>query len=281
MLLRDLPTPAFLIDVQALQSRVDNKHHQPNGRCTATTTADSSVVGNPIPSILLPTFNQQLVATSIGDNSSSVPHIFDSTLDPIAILQPDWDWDNGGDDATSGTTIHATSKSASGVVCFGYIHCTVVAPSKPTSSDASMPSVFLVQLDIPMDLPTDAHLVLGVNNHHVGSYYWARSTGAGAAMEAPGIVWNKRQGSLEWKSDQFTDCNSNDGKRSEWVPFLRTGDQVQLRPTSTASTTTTRELSPEAAVMALSPHIYGISSKNRPLGSEPVVVCKWKIEPRR
>jgi hypothetical protein len=58
-------------------------------------------------------------------------------------------------------------------------------------------STFICQLDLPSTAKTSgaitarerreitipcAQLVLGLNNHHVGSYYWARSVGAGASM---------------------------------------------------------------------------------------------------
>jgi hypothetical protein len=58
-------------------------------------------------------------------------------------------------------------------------------------------------------------LALGLNNHYVGGYYWARSgMGAGSSMEAPGVTFCSEKGQLQWG-----DQNSNDGKRSEWVEF--------------------------------------------------------------
>ena len=72
----------------------------------------------------------------------------------------------------------------------------------------------------------NAHLVLGVNNHHVISYYWARSVGSGTWAAAPGVeLVNGNQ--LQWSSSTEC-CQTNDGKRSEWVAFLRRGDTVQL-----------------------------------------------------
>eukprot|EP00520_Triparma_pacifica_P019614 CAMPEP_0118642678 /NCGR_PEP_ID=MMETSP0785-20121206/5961_1 /TAXON_ID=91992 /ORGANISM="Bolidomonas pacifica, Strain CCMP 1866" /LENGTH=131 /DNA_ID=CAMNT_0006534241 /DNA_START=302 /DNA_END=693 /DNA_ORIENTATION=- len=70
----------------------------------------------------------------------------------------------------------------------------------------------------------DIFLALGLNNHYVGGYYWARSgLGIGSAAEAPGVVVDVSNGKLMWG-----ELNSNDGKRSEWVEFLKEGDQVQL-----------------------------------------------------
>jgi hypothetical protein len=114
-----------------------------------------------------------------------------------------------------------------------------------------------------------AQLVLGLNNHHVGSYYWARSAGSGAAMEAPGILFDTG-GILRWKNPRGPmECNSNDGKRSEWANFLRKGDTVQLLP-----------LNVEEAILSAmkSDCIFGVSSEGRPLGSEPQVVCKWTLQ---
>ena len=66
----------------------------------------------------------------------------------------------------------------------------------------------------------------------------------------------------------------NTGKRSEWVNFLRPGDQVQLVPRNPV----------QALHDWLQPSdensnrvVYGISSFQRPLGSEPAVVCEWKL----
>jgi len=84
-------------------------------------------------------------------------------------------------------------------------------------------------------------------------------------MEAPGILF--QQGRLQWESSEgFTACNSNDGKRSEWVKFLGSGDLVQLVPRQ-----------PEQAIQSLTTTVYGVSSKGRPLGSEPAVVCEWQV----
>jgi hypothetical protein len=88
----------------------------------------------------------------------------------------------------------------------------------------------------------------------------------GAGMEAPGVELH--DSCLLWESASgFADCNSNDGKRSEWVNFLRTGDQVQLKA----------EID-EVASLLFQHSIYGVSSRNRPLGSEPIVVCDWILE---
>jgi hypothetical protein len=146
--------------------------------------------------------------------------------------------------------------------CYCYIHSKVIrSREQKRVTDAD---TFLVELDVPEN--TWAHLVLGLNNHHTISYYWGRSAGMGASMEAPGV---KLHGScLLWESATgFADCNSNDGKRSEWVNFLRSGDQVQLKAEND-----------EAAILLFQHSIYGVSAKNRPLGSEPIVVCDWKLE---
>lgn len=181
-----------------------------------------------------------------------------------------------------------------------YIHSTVI---HPTCEEAETDPVFLCQIDIASSerpllinndkrcrLP-DAHLVLGLNNHHVGSYYWARSAGAGSCMEAPGVqlCFEKTSGEgstssscissswLQWQSmEGFTDCNSNDGKRSEWVAFLRPGDTIQLIPSQDdeKGASSTLEWIRVAAGQSSWP-IYGVSSRGRPLGSEPEVVCEW------
>jgi hypothetical protein len=133
---------------------------------------------------------------------------------------------------------------------------------------------------------------MGINNHHVGSYYWARSVGMGASMEAPGVTFRKQRwdddddddddvnngnGMLCWEGSGPLDCNSNDGKRSEWVNFVKVGDLVQLLPEcleeSLMDFMEMKNLEDQKVG-----NVYGFSSRGRPLGSEPVVVCQWKTE---
>lgn len=167
-----------------------------------------------------------------------------------------------------------------------YLHSSVIRERENVTEDDAPTNTFLAELDLspPSLLASEsAQLVLGINNHHVGSYYWARSVGMGASMEAPGISFGsgntpnqKDKGILRWEDDEGPlDCNSNDGKRSEWVNFLRVKDNVQLIPQCD-----------EDAFMAFveryedeeekdKSRVYGFSSKGRPLGSEPIIVCKW------
>jgi hypothetical protein len=209
---------------------------------------------------------------------------YDATVDPVNILL--FNKEN-----------NAVVK-ACGDICYGYIHCQVVKPSPSESSC----STFLAQLNVNLTSIVDnnndnqynrilnvysvkntniismtvapAHLVLGLNNHHVISYYWARAAGSGAAMEAPGVVvvydpTTKSTAQLHWASEEgYTACNSNDGKRSEWAQYLRENDHVQLRPHDFEGTVRSE---------AFHDHIYGITMSGRPLGSEPIVACQWKI----
>lgn len=235
VLLQDLSTPSFLIDLQAVQKVLG-----PIGQV-------------PIPPICLPNSSMQLAPrrTDRKLKDTPCPHTFDVDLEAIDLFG-----ENEDDRSSS-----SFSTNASGDVCYGYIHSRVVRSRQEKRDDD--PATFLAEIDASDSC--DAHLVLGLNNHHVVSYYWARSAGAGAAMETPGILFDN--GILRWESNTgFEDCNSNDGKRSEWVNFLRPGDNVQLRPHD-----------PEAALATYSTSgIYGISAAGRPLGSEPVVVCDWK-----
>ena len=270
VLLQDLPTPSFVIDLQAVQRYL--------GRPEA-----------PIPPIALPSASQCLVprrlpTEALGESPTPFHrHTFDPDLEPLTLFV---------EDGTRTTDTASTrSKNAAGEVCYGYIHTRVIQ-SRSSSADSTLctptskttagisrnpSSTFLAQLDATTTAPTDmiaAHLVLGLNNHHVVSYYWARSAGAGAAMETPGIVFDGNTGILQWESESgFTDCNSNDGKRSEWVNFLRVGDSVQLRPHHPEETLVRYFLASGRG------SIYGVSSAGRPLGSEPVVVCEWEARP--
>jgi hypothetical protein len=185
------------------------------------------------------------------------------------------------------TVVDVTFPVEEGQPSIGFIHSTVTfAREDATPGDDPIATV-LAEIDLDPslcghhkdELGQYAKLVLGLNNHHVGSYYWARSAGAGASMEAPGVLFGcsssgNNRGALRWIDERGPSlCNSNDGKRSEWVNFLRKGDTVQLVP-----------VDGQGAMMQISKRfgsdgegrIFGISSEGRPMGSEPEVVCEWR-----
>ena len=66
----------------------------------------------------------------------------------------------------------------------GYVHTSVIRAREDVTSQDGPVATFLAEIDLYPSLCANegdlsARLVLGLNNHHVGSYYWARSAGAG------------------------------------------------------------------------------------------------------
>jgi hypothetical protein len=104
----------------------------------------------PIPPLKLPRSDRNLYAQV--EEYEPSPHKFDNNLTPVNIFN-DSLRDLG---------------NASGDVCFGYIHSQVLRSHECRGND----ELFLVELDVPKQ--TKAHMVLGLNNHHVVSYFWAR-----------------------------------------------------------------------------------------------------------
>ena len=68
------------------------------------------------------------------------------------------------------------------VPSIGYIHSSVVRAREDKNEDDT--STYLAEIDLDKSLCDDAQLVLGLNNHHVGGYYWARSAGVGKRSES-------------------------------------------------------------------------------------------------
>lgn len=191
-----------------------------------------------------------------------------------------------------------------GEAAIGYLHTTVIRGREDALSGQDDPvETFLAELDLDpflcipklsdkkgdVDLLSSsspvAKLVLGLNNHHVGSYYWARSVGSGSSMEAPGVKYGEEindkhshyKGTLRWEEEGGpTVCNSNDGKRSEWVNFLRVGDTVQLVPTSGQDVLMAFAKKSDIENEIRPIRIFGVSLEGRPIGSEPEVLCEWK-----
>ena len=132
----------------------------------------------------------------------------------------------------------------------------------------------------PKIMPGGAYLGIGLANHHVGGYYWARGMGIGASLPAHGILfgvssssdnndgqlfWKRRGPGLDAKETTEESSNSNDGKRSEWADFLAVGDTVQLVPNDASEVLRSSNFNV----------LLGVRRIGRPLGSDPVVERIW------
>lgn len=135
-------------------------------------------------------------------------------------------------------------------------------------------------------VPGGAFLGIGLSNHHVGGYYWARGMGIGSSQEAHGVAFRDASqtngGELYWTKRESesgnggsgvlrgvtTDesSNSNDGKRSEWADFLVRGDTVQLIPYNAT----------KVLFASGFERLVGVRRVGRPLGSDPIVERLWK-----
>lgn len=174
---------------------------------------------------------------------------------------------------------------------WGYVHTEVIRAKEDAVQFRDDFERFLAEVDFPRSMAGEkgARPCLGLNNHHVGSYYWARSAGAGAAMEAPGVIYDEadfyqdgdgdNKGTILWQSEHgAAECNSNDGKRSEWLNFVRKGDTIQLVPFDVEDCIIEfiKKFDFYGEGGTKSVRIFGVSLEGRPLGSEPEVVCEWR-----
>ena len=163
-----------------------------------------------------------------------------------------------------------------------FVHTTVTDTSERDKVDqeyGSGKSSIIAQVDATLDdIPGGAYLGIGLANHHVGGYYWARGMGMGASLPAHGIAfgdsslkgsgklfWRKRGPGLDATETTEESSNSNDGKRSEWADFVTVGDTVQLIPESTS----------EALEKAPFNILLGVRRIGRPLGADPIVERIW------
>ena len=246
LLLSDLPTPSCVLDVRALRKR-------------------HGILSSIIPSLRLP--GHDVLLRPCGPETESE---FDAQN--IAATYDD----------TSTVTLDLTDKVDEAALA--YFHASVVTSRGAVDDENCRAETFLAELDLPPSFcgSDGARLVLGLANHHVGSYYWARSAGAGSSMDAIGVKFTddgtgSDKGILCWEDEGgFIASNSNDGKRSEWCNFLRPGDQVQLVPRNDRTGS-----SGEIALMTFLErfgHVYGVSAEGRPMGSEPKVVYRWVSE---
>ena len=179
-----------------------------------------------------------------------------------------------------------------------FVHTTVIDTSERdqiTKTLGSGKSSIICKIDTtPDQIPGGAYLGIGLANHHVGGYYWARGMGIGASLPAHGIefgssssssssssisndtantgsedghlFWRKRGPGSDARETTEESSNSNDGKRSEWADFLSVGDRVELVPNNAT------------AVIRNSPYqvLIGVRRQGRPLGADPIVERIWQ-----
>ena len=150
------------------------------------------------------------------------------------------------------------------------------------------------------DGPSPLYLGIGLANHLVGGYYWARGMGMGASLPAHGVwvrpsttntmitedssqikhcrrrselYWKKRGAGTNAYETTEESSNSNDGKRSEWADFLQVGDTIQLVPTDPAPILWSK---PSSSSSLQFPYLVGIRRQGRPLGADPIVEKIWE-----
>ena len=304
LLLSDLPTPSFIIDTQALLRRhsVATRVSPDDGLAIYSSSRLPPSIRCPKNGILLRPSRIVSSRESISTSSSKTTYRTTTTVNAEAEAD------------SESIVLECEFEVIEGQPSVGYIHASVVRAREDVIPGVDEPvSTFLAEVDVGCDLcggdeqdnnsGGGARLVLGLNNHHVGSYYWARSAGAGSSMEAPGISFCssaggtttvRSRGILRWVNEEGPEaCNSNDGKRSEWVNFLRTGDTVQFVPmdgqdsilrfskrfgiSTVESTESDTDMDYSARSRGRSIRVFGISSQGRPMGSEPEVICEWTV----
>ncbi|KAL3811163.1 hypothetical protein ACHAXA_001378 [Cyclostephanos tholiformis] len=259
LLLSDLPTPSFIVDTQALRRLV-----------------------------------RPSVGDDVGQDASALPFVPSIRCPETGVvLRPSMIARHANYSGSDDITVDCSFDVVEGQPAVGYIHSAVVRAREEAVPGEDDPlSTFLAEIDADPALCCGrARLVLGLNNHHVGGYYWARSAGAGSSMVAPGVSFGSGgsgnsiasvksdRGVLRWMNDDGPEaCNSNDGKRSEWVNFLRRGDTLQLVPADGQNSILRfrERFGIRMDDFSSSIRVFGISSRGRPMGSEPEVVCEWR-----
>ena len=105
-----------------------------------------------------------------------------------------------------------------------FVHTSVVDTStrdKVNQKQGSGKSEIICEVDTqPEWIPGGAYLGIGLANHLVGGYYWARGMGMGASLPAHGVYFSESKPELYWKkrgpgmdATETTEesSNSNDG----------------------------------------------------------------------
>ena len=136
VLLSDIPTPSFVIDIDSLNKRYASK---------------------------LQPISTDVVAPSIRCPDNNL--VLHSSINNDVCIDCDFKM----------------------VPSIGYIHSSIIRAREDKNEDDT--STYLAEIDLDHKLCDDAQLVLGLNNHHVGGYYWARSAGVGKRFSTHMLVF--------------------------------------------------------------------------------------------
>lgn len=268
-LLSDLPTPCLLLELSLAENSVEiskttNGNEDPSDTLVAY-----------LKTIYHPSRNQDHHAP----NSSS--HLLDGCLFVHTTVVDTTERDRHNQQVGSGKSLTICQIDASPSRMMG------VSGSGDEEKEASCCDYY--------------YLGIGLANHHVGGYYWARGMGMGASLPAHGIAvrnacvteeeedehdhisitntsttctmlgelyWKKRGPGHDAYETTEESSNSNDGKRSEWADFLAVGDTVQLVPCNVMAALLSAE---QASSSYHFQRLLGVRRLGRPLGSDPIV----------
>ncbi|CAJ1936758.1 unnamed protein product [Cylindrotheca closterium] len=231
----------------------------------------------------------------IGDLLSDLPTpslLLELSLAEKAVARRSDDDDDDDDEHDDDAALDQTLANDSNLDCLEgalFVHTQVVDTSTRDAinqQQGSGSSIVIGELDVPYSsLEKGAVLGIGLANHHVGGYYWARGMGIGASLPAHGIevrsssnesrselYWLKRGPGLNAQETTEESSNSNDGKRSEWADFLVAGDTVQLVPKATSALLVPSSSSRAKGSFAT---LIGVRRIGRPLGADPIVEKVW------
>jgi hypothetical protein len=292
-LLCDFPTPCLLLELSLAENAVSKHFEKRCSRSCATERQqdeESQILVQQTPSSLLDAYLQSpssmtpVSSSSLDDSTNTDNDDNRMTLDGCLFIH---------------TTVVETLERDVYTAKYGASKCATIClidfdghGLDPLNTDSGA----VVK---PNQQQQDSYyLGIGLANHHVGGYYWARGMGIGASLPAHGISVRRRtdittstsgevehrgRGELYWKKRgagtnayETTEesSNSNDGKRSEWADFLQVGDAVQLVPTN--ATNILWPPRPLSSLPSQFQYLVGVRRQGRPLGADPIVEKIWE-----
>ena len=195
-----------------------------------------------------------------------------------------------------------------------FIHTKVISTKLRDTfveENGSGKSLYIAQVDASFLIQSACYLGIGLANHHVGGYYWARGMGIGASLPAHGVefgTWDDYQQSCaEIASQQqpippstetssfLTAAKDATGGHLYWK--TRGPGEDAKAPTEESSNSNDGKRSEWAdflrvgdtvQLVPLEPHtvlraadyttMYGVRRSNRPKGADPLVEAVWTRE---
>jgi len=269
-LLGDLPTPCLLLELNLAETAIQKMNDDNNNNNNNTNNGNGKKTSSLPPPLITPRTLDDVLRNPDRTSTSTISDLSSSLMPISSVLHGSLFVHTKVIDTSIRDTINARDGSGKSKIIgtVDYHHPTMETNHRKHTDANTNTNGHDNDNDNGNDNDDDNidtgasslfYLGIGLANHLVGGYYWARGMGIGASLPAHGDVFSETTSALYWTKRTTTttttttdtnprrikegptteeSSNSNDGKRSEWADFVQVNDTVQLVPNNAHIVTT-------------------------------------------